>query len=112
MSVVSPSIVYVMELAFTTLFSFLLFFVGLHDGIFEKKGNYARAIIFHIVSLPCCILTVAMTLSSGEAYALAFKWLFAFMAIFNILFLIFNGFQMYNIHESEKPDRNKRWSRD
>jgi hypothetical protein len=99
----------VIVFAFANLIGFFLFFVGIYEGVFQRKdGNFARAIIFHLVSLPFCVLVSAMSLSSGGVYGPAFQWGYVFFAFMDLILIVVNGWQAYLIFEEGKPNRNRR----
>jgi hypothetical protein len=96
--------------ALSNMMGFLFFFVGLYEGVFQRKeGNFARAIICHLVSLPFCILVSAMSLTSGGVYGSAFQWGFVFFTFMDFILIIINGWQAYLIWEESKPNRNRRY---
>lgn len=100
----------VLVFALSNMIGFLLFFIGLYEGVFQRKdGNFARAIMCHIVSLPFCVLVSAMSLSSGGVYGPAFQWGFVFFAFMDLILIIINSWQAYLIWEQAKPNRNRRY---
>lgn len=100
----------VIVFALSNLIGFFLFFIGIYEGVFQKKdGNFARAIICHLVSLPFCVLVSAMSLSSGGVYGPAFQWGFVFFAFMDLILIVINGWQAYLIFEGNKPNRNRRY---
>ena len=105
-------VVFTLELALSAMFSFIFFLLGIYEGVFQKKdGNFTRAIICHLISLPFSILTIAMVLTSGESYAIAFQWGFVFFTFLDLILIVINGWQSYLAYEEGQPNRNKRWSR-
>jgi len=108
---VAVDAVFLIQLLVSVLFSFLFFFISLYEGIFNpNEPNIARAIMCNIISLPFCILTIAMVLSyDGSPWSIAFQWGFYFMALMDFVLIILNGLAWFLAFKSSR--RNPRMRR-
>lgn len=100
----------VLVFSLSAMVSLICFIMGLYEGVFQRKdGNFARAIILHIISLPFSVLTTAMAWTSGGSYGGAFQWGFVFFSFMNLIFIVVNAWQAYLVYEGSKPNRNRRY---